>query len=123
MKFLQFLKESEDQKNENTLTQLINMSRSLIEKNSKQMKIYPVKEIFLIDYKNKDEDVNKDDLVGYFIYKNELGEQDDYYIGKFLYHIKSQKIDILTNDIKDSFSTISDTETYITSNLKGHKID
>lgn len=61
------------------------------------------------------------EYLGYFIYKKEIGdEQDDFYVGKFIYRIKEQKLESLVDEIKDSFKSILDAERYIES-YKGVK--
>ncbi len=121
MKFSDFLKEDVDNENDPS-KQILSKVVELISKNSKTMKIFPVKELYLIDHKSSDETF-KDDLAGYFIFKNNIGSQDDFYIGKFIYHIDNEKIDIMLKDIKNNFSTIADVELHIKNNLKGYKMD
>lgn len=134
MKFAQFLKEaidskennqeeSGDEKKNDDLKVAVESAVAIINKNAKTMKIFPVKEVYLLDQKDINDELKAEDLAGYFIYKNNIGSQDDFYIGKFIYHIKNDKIDILLKDISDTFKTISDTELHIKNKLKGNKMD
>lgn len=62
------------------------------------------------------------EYLGYFIYKKEIGEeQDDFYVGKFIYRIKEQKLESLVDDIEESFKNIAEAEAYIKS-YKGQKV-
>lgn len=61
------------------------------------------------------------EYLGYFIYKKEIGDdQDDFYVGKFIYRIKEQKLESIVDDIEDSFKNVLDAEKYIES-YKGVK--
>lgn len=66
----------------------------------------------------------KDDkeYLGFFVYKKDLNEQDDFYVGKFIYRVPEKKFDNLLDDVKESFKTLSDAETYINS-YKGQKVE
>lgn len=61
------------------------------------------------------------EYLGYFVYKKDLDEQDDFYVGKFIYRVKEQKLDSLIEDIEESFKTLKDAEDYIAS-YKGQKV-
>lgn len=62
------------------------------------------------------------EYLGYFIYKKAIGEeQDDFYVGKFIYRIKEQKLESLVDDIEESFKSVADAEEYIKS-FKGQKV-
>lgn len=61
------------------------------------------------------------EYLGYFVYNKDLDEQDDFYVGKFIYRVKEQKLDSLIDDIEESFKTLKDAEDYIKS-YKGQKV-
>lgn len=61
------------------------------------------------------------EYLGYFVYKKDLDEQDDFYVGKFIYRVSEQKLDSLIDDIEESFKNLADAEAYIKS-YKGQKV-
>ena len=58
---------------------------------------------------------NESETIGYFIYSKE-NESDTYYLAKF---IDGEKFEALLDDIKETFTTIADTELHIKNKLKG----
>lgn len=73
--------------------------------------------LYLIDYSKLDDEVGKE-INGYFIYKKDASNGDDFYIGKFIYRVDKKKADILIDDVNKQFTTIADTELYIKNTLK-----
>lgn len=56
------------------------------------------------------------EYLGYFVYKKAIGdEQDDFYVGKFIYRVTEQKLESLIDDIKESFKNLAEAEEYIKS--------
>lgn len=129
MKFKDFLKESEsedldkrqttdtdDTEGETTkvsvpLIDKLKRIATLITGDAKRLKVYPVKDLYILDYKNEDEDIDTPEITGYFLYKDALDKQDDYYISRFVYNIKKDSVDVdIDPDNRESISTIGDAE-------------
>lgn len=134
MKFIDFLKENasedldkrqlendDDDNTDDTDSDQVKTSGLLIDKlkqissmiasDAKRLKVFPVKDLYVIDYKSEDEEVDTSEIIGYFLYKDALDKQDDYYISKFVYDVKKDSIDVnIDPDDRESISTIGDAE-------------
>ena len=133
MKFIDFLKEnasedldkrqlendddntddtgSDQTKTSGVLIDKLKQISSMIASDAKRLKVFPVKDLYVIDYKSEDEEVDTSEIIGYFLYKDALDKQDDYYISKFVYDVKKDSIDVnIDPDDRESISTIGDAE-------------
>lgn len=133
MKFIDFLKEnasedldkrqlendddntddtgSDQTKTSGLLIDKLKQISSMIASDAKRLKVFPVKDLYVIDYKSEDEEVDTSEIIGYFLYKDALDKQDDYYISKFVYDVKKDSIDVnIDPDDRESISTIGDAE-------------
>lgn len=125
MKFIDFLRESEEVKDDKSVT-VGSIRTSILKKlesESKDLDIFIVDEIYLIDYTKPDEAVKSDDVAGYFIYKEDSAEQDDFYYSKFIYRVAGDNVDIeYDEDNENSFTTLADL-TLSLKKLKANKME
>ncbi len=119
MKFADFLNENSEE-NDNTVGSFINTVEKNIADQAKNSDIYTDGDIYVIDYKKTDEVVETKEILGFFIYKKDADQGDDFYIGKYIHRVSKNETDILIDDIKDSFTTIADCDLYIKNKLKGN---
>lgn len=137
MNFKQFLKEAEEKKSEdldkkqveedkdtntdvtesdsdevfNPLMNEIKNIVATINGDAKKLKIFPVKDLYILDYKSADEEVDTKEIIGYFLYKDTMDKQDDYYISKFVYNVQSKHIDVnIDTENREPIATIGDAE-------------
>ncbi len=123
MKFVEFLKENEEGTSENTIGDIRANIISKLKEESKNLDIYIVDELYFVDYKSEDDIVEDNDVAGYYIYKNKIGELDDFYYSKFIYRVQEDSIDITYDeDNDDSYKTLADITIDLTK-LKVNKID
>lgn len=119
MKFAQFLIENDEAKSILLGDYIDTIEKEIVEK-AKSSDLYADGDLYVIDYTKKDAEVNTKEILGYFIYKKDAEEGDDFYIGKYIYRIAKNQTDILIDDVKDSFTTIADADLYIKNKLKGN---
>lgn len=119
MKFAQFLIENDEAKSILLGDYIDTIEKEIVEK-AKSSDLYADGDLYVIDYTKKDTEVNTKEILGYFIYKKDAEEGDDFYIGKYIYRIAKNQTDILIDDVKDSFTTIADADLYIKNKLKGN---
>lgn len=120
MNFKEFIIESklkEEDHQSNTIDDLHKKIESTINELVKKDNLYTDGYTYFVDYKNKTDVLTGKDIIGYIIYKND--ESDDFHVGQFIYRIKTEKIDIVTDD-KLTFTTIADIDIHIKNKLKGH---
>lgn len=119
MKFAQFLIENDETKSILLGDYIDTIEKEIVDK-AKSSDLYADGDLYVIDYMKKDAEVNTKEILGYFIYKKDAEEGDDFYIGKYIYRIAKSQTDILVDDVKDSFTTIADADLYIKNKLKGN---
>lgn len=106
---------AEDEKSENTSNSIIAEIKSALKQVTKDTDIVTDADVYIAKHDDKE-------FLGYFIYKKEIGdEQDDFYVGKFIYRVTEQKLESLIDDIKESFKNLAEAEEYIKS-YKGVKV-
>lgn len=107
--------EGEPNESSNSLMDKLKRISSNIAGDAKRLKIFTVKDLYVIDYKNEKEEIDTPEIIGYFLYKDTLDKQDDYYISRFVYDVKKDSVDIdVDPDNRESISTIADAEIQLT---------
>lgn len=121
MKFAQFLltENDDDTTKPTTVGDIIDIVDKKIADKAKDIDVFIDNDLYVIDYVKKDEEFTAKELLGYFIYKKDANEGDDFFIGKYIYRVTKDDVDILTDDVKGSFTTIADADLHIKNKLKG----
>lgn len=119
MKFAQFLIEN-DETQSTVLSDIVAQVEKEISAKAKNSGLYTDGDLYVVDYTKADAEVTTKEILGYFIYKKDAEEGDDFYIGKYIYRIAKGEADILVDDVKESFTTIADADLHIKNKLKGN---
>lgn len=100
---------AEIENSEYTSNSIIGEIKVALKQVTKGSNIITDADVYIAKHDNKE-------FLGYFIYKKEIGdEQDDFYVGKFIYRVAEQKLESLVDDIKESFKNLAEAEEYIKS--------
>lgn len=103
---------AEDEKSENsedTSNSIIGEIKSALKQVTEDADIVTDADVYIAKQDDKE-------FLGYFVYKKKIGdEQDDFYVGKFIYRVAEQKLESLVDDIKESFKNLAEAEEYIKS--------
>ena len=80
MKFAQFLIEN-DETQSTVLSDIVAKVEKEISAKAKNSDLYTDGDLYVVDYTKADAEVTTKEILGYFIYKKDAEEGDDFYIG------------------------------------------
>ena len=110
MKFRDFLMEEDTEKN--TLVSVYDSIIEHIGSEAKQLDIFPLTDLYFEEYKTLEAELSGNKITGYFVYKKDFGNQDDFYYAKFVYDTSKNDLDLTVDNDENSKSYTSVVDIY-----------